>query len=86
MAQTASIKSLALSVLAQKPSLAPAPQKCSKPVIDAGHLMGKATGPCGSPCCAGCYEVAPGVRIHPPKCGEDYRAWLERWEVKGKVQ
>jgi hypothetical protein len=24
---------------------------------------------CGSACCAGCYEVAPGVRIHPPKCG-----------------
>jgi hypothetical protein len=28
---------------------------------------------CGSSHCAGCYEVAPGVRIHPPKCGEDYR-------------
>jgi hypothetical protein len=24
---------------------------------------------CGSPYCAGCYEVSPGVRIHPPKCG-----------------
>jgi hypothetical protein len=41
---------------------------------------------CGSSHCAGCYEVAPGVRIHPPKCGEDYRAWLERWEAKSKVQ
>ena len=41
---------------------------------------------CGSPHCAGCYEVAPGVQIHPPKCGEDYRAWLERWEAKGRVQ
>jgi len=40
----------------------------------------------GSPHCAGCYEVSPGVRIHPPKCGKEYRAWLERWEAKGKVQ
>jgi hypothetical protein len=24
---------------------------------------------CGSPACGGCYEVAPGVRIHPRKSG-----------------
>lgn len=24
---------------------------------------------CGSPNCGGCYEVAPGQRIHPPKSG-----------------
>jgi hypothetical protein len=24
---------------------------------------------CGSPDCGGCYEVLPGIRIHPPKCG-----------------
>jgi len=42
--------------------------------------------PCGSQHCAGCYEVAPDVRIHPPKCGENYRAWLERWEAKDRVQ
>lgn len=41
---------------------------------------------CGSPRCAGCYEVEPGVRIHPPKCGENYCVWLEQWEAKGKVQ
>ena len=41
---------------------------------------------CGSHHCAGCYEVAPGVRIHPPRCGEDYRAWLQRWEAKGRLQ
>lgn len=41
---------------------------------------------CGSSHCARCYEAALGVRIHPPKCGEDYRAWLERWEAKGKPQ
>ena len=27
---------------------------------------------CGSPWCAGCYEVLPGVRIHPPRCGGNY--------------
>ena len=42
--------------------------------------------PCDSPRCAGCYEVEPGVRIHPPKCGEEYRRWLERWQPKGKPQ
>jgi hypothetical protein len=41
---------------------------------------------CGSPVCAGCYEVAPGVRIHPPKSGEGYRERLERWETKGRLQ
>lgn len=54
----------------------------------------EATGPsppnrpalCGSPGCGGCYEVATSVRIHPPKCGESYREWLERWEAKGKLQ
>jgi len=25
----------------------------------------------GSPRCSGCYEVAPGVRILPPKSGRD---------------
>jgi hypothetical protein len=43
---------------------------------------------CGSPDCGRCYLVDPatGARIHPPKCGEDYRAWLERWEAKGRPQ
>ena len=47
---------------------------------------GREIGSCGSPHCAGCYEVQPGVLIHPPKCGEDYRGWFERWETKGRVQ
>jgi hypothetical protein len=42
--------------------------------------------PCGWPDCAGCYEVAPDVHIHPPRCGEDYKAWLEAWGAKGKIQ
>lgn len=35
---------------------------------------------CGSVDCAGCYEVEPGVRIHPPRMSESYRNWNERWE------
>jgi hypothetical protein len=41
---------------------------------------------CGSEHCVGCYDVGDGRRIHPPKCGEKYRAWLERWEAGGRVQ
>ena len=31
---------------------------------------------CSSPHCAGCYEVAPGVKLHPPKGAYHYE---ERW-------
>jgi hypothetical protein len=41
---------------------------------------------CGSRHCSWCYEVAQGVNIHPPKSGEDWKAWLLKWEPKGKVQ
>jgi hypothetical protein len=41
---------------------------------------------CGSPHCAGWYEVAPGVKIHPPKSSEEWKEWLIRWEPQGKVQ
>ena len=86
MPETASIKSLALSVLARRPSPAAAVEKCPNPAIDPGHLKGQVTAPCGSPQCAGCYDVGEGRKIHPPKCGEDYLAWLERWEAKGRPQ
>ena len=42
--------------------------------------------PCGAPGCAGCYDVDDQSRIHPPRIGEDYRKWLERWRARGKVQ
>jgi hypothetical protein len=42
--------------------------------------------PCGLPYCAGCYDVGDGRRIHPPKIGEEYRKWLERWKPDGRVQ
>jgi hypothetical protein len=41
---------------------------------------------CGMSHCAGCYDVGDGRKIHPPKIGEDYRKWLERWKPKGKPQ
>jgi hypothetical protein len=41
---------------------------------------------CGSADCAGCYNVGDGRKIHPPKIGEDYKKWLERWKPKGSVQ
>lgn len=41
---------------------------------------------CGSPHCSGCYEVAPDVRVHPPKTSEEWKEWLLKWEPKGKVQ
>jgi hypothetical protein len=63
---------------------APAPTSAS--VTQAEASTGGEIAACGSPHCARCYEVSPGVLIHPPKCGEDYRAWLKRWEAKGRVQ
>jgi hypothetical protein len=42
--------------------------------------------PCGSTDCAGCYDVGDGRKIHPPKIGEDYRKWLERWKPIGMAQ
>jgi hypothetical protein len=58
--------------------------RANKPIAEAQESSVSAA--CGSPHCAGCYEVAPGVLIHPPKCSEDYLAWLERWEAKGLPQ
>ncbi len=39
--------------------------------------------PCGSPHCGGCYEVAPGVRLHPPKVSQDWLDWLAKWQAQG---
>lgn len=41
---------------------------------------------CGLTHCAGCYDLGDGRKIHPPKCGEEYRKWLERWKPNGRVQ
>jgi hypothetical protein len=57
-----------------------------RPLGTEAESNGAQLGACGSRHCAGCYEVAPGVRIHPPRCGEDYKAWLEGWEARGRLQ
>ncbi|MGC1907699.1 MAG: hypothetical protein WA715_28005 [Candidatus Acidiferrum sp.] len=56
----------------------------AKPAILEALRSGLAA--CGSEHCVGCYDVGDGRRIHPPKCGEKYRAWRERWEAGGKAQ
>jgi hypothetical protein len=55
------------------------------------HLVKAKSGPanaplCASPDCAGCYDVGDGRKIHPPRIGDDYLAWLERWNPKGTAQ
>ena len=68
------------------PELAnPAPATQDK-VADKPEAQFNSSARCGSSDCAGCYDVGDGRRIHPPKCGEKYRAWLERWEARGRVQ
>ena len=39
---------------------------------------------CQDPQCAGCYQVAPGVHIHPPKCGEEYQKWNQKWAARAQ--
>jgi hypothetical protein len=68
------------------PELAnPAPTAPTK-VADKPQAQSNSLAPCGSSDCAGCYDVGDGRRIHPPKCGEKYRVWLENWEARGRVQ
>jgi hypothetical protein len=35
---------------------------------------------CGQPHCAGCYEVEPGRRIHPPRPSQEWLDWVARWQ------
>ena len=42
--------------------------------------------PCGSPHCAGCYDVGDGRKIHPPRCGEAFLRWRAWMEGKGPTQ
>jgi hypothetical protein len=39
---------------------------------------------CNAPSCGGCYEVEPGVHIHPPKTDtmEWSPMWQEYWEKR----
>jgi hypothetical protein len=56
----------------------------AKPAILEAVRTGLAS--CGSPHCARCYDVGDCRKVHPPKCGEEYRSGLEKWKPKGKVQ
>ncbi len=49
-------------------------------------LESKSRAACGSTHCAGCYEIEPGRRIHPPKATRDWLAWLEQWHPRGPAQ
>jgi hypothetical protein len=69
------------------PEMVPRIREQKPAILEALRNRLAETGPvCGSPHCAGCYDVGDGQKIHPPKCGEGYRAWLERWQPKGKPQ
>lgn len=96
MPQGASTKALAFRVLeemiARNSSRAVCPIRPAQVGQDAGedtgtlHLQREGVASCESPHCAGCYDVGDGRNIHPPKCGEEYRKWLERWQPRGKPQ
>ncbi len=62
--------------------LRPSPIKAA----DKRKAQSNGLAPCGSSDCAGCYDVGDARKIHPPKIGEGYREWLERWKPNGKVQ
>jgi hypothetical protein len=47
-------------------------------------LENRTAAACGSPDCRGCYEVEPGVHIHPPKSGKEWLEWLMKWEPKDR--
>jgi hypothetical protein len=36
---------------------------------------------CKDPECQ-CYEVAPGVHIHPPRMSPEFKKWREFWDKK----
>ena len=64
---------------AGRPSLSPVSAHTDQPMQRVGDKLGT-TAACGSPNCAGCYDVGDGMKIHPPKCGQGFlrwRAWLE---------
>jgi hypothetical protein len=61
----------------------PAPASAHAPVARTEESKGRELAACGSPDCAGCYDVGDGRKIHPPKIGGDFRQWVERWKPKG---
>lgn len=96
MLQGASIKTLAFRILEEMLARNTSGTVCPIPPVQVGqdagedtdtlHLQRDEVGSCGSPHCAGCYDVGDGRKIHPPKCGEEYKKWLKRWQPRGKLQ
>ena len=88
---TGSIKSLAMTVL-QRHSGVPDQSQPLEPRETSGKPHETVTAhpsklaSCGQPNCAGCYELEPGRRIHPPKPSEDWLEWLKRWAPPKKSQ
>jgi hypothetical protein len=80
-----SVKALALNVLATSRAV-PSQEQLGAQRETPEKPQSTRLAACGSSHCAGCYDVGDGVKIHPPKCGEECRKWLERWPPKGKVQ
>jgi hypothetical protein len=95
MIQAASVKALALHILEEMIAQRMKQKACPASTINVGQNEGQDAGTlklqegmplCGSLLCAGCYDVGDGRKIHPPKVGEDYRKWLERWKPIGRPQ
>jgi hypothetical protein len=94
--QVVSVKSLALRVLQEIEPRTGGVEDCPRKPEYLGqaeardaaelHVGHEKVAHCGSPHCSGCYAVEDGKKLHPPKCGEKYRAWLVQWEAKGRVQ
>jgi len=92
-----SIKALALSVLATNKCVPSRPPVRAENGTDRSGLIVacpsqetehhcESLAACGSPHCAGCYEVGDGRKIHPPKCGADFLRWRAWLEGKGPRQ
>ena len=74
----------ALSALAgigaARPPRAQVPQETQEPVSLSPddpvivEIVPATAAPCGSPHCAGCYDIGEGRKIHPPKIGESWRS------------
>lgn len=68
------------------------PQSASQtaPEVQPGELPARSPQCPGPELCAGCYSIGAidGRErfIHPPKASPEWKAWLERWQPKGKTQ
>jgi len=70
-----SIKSLAFKALAESrsvPASVPGQEKVGTERYT-DEANGRSPAPCGSLCCAGCYEIGDGKRVHPPRCSQDWQ-------------